>query len=82
MVTETESPDDFAGRYHFTSTAREFKTLALQLLNSEQQTIGVLVLTLRDGHLRVPQHAGTPMNTPPPLPALSLHTEFDLAPRC
>jgi len=53
-VTETANPDDTARRYHFTSTAREFKTIALQLLDSEQQTIGVLILTLRDGHLRVP----------------------------
>ncbi|MDO8366392.1 MAG: GNAT family N-acetyltransferase [Saprospiraceae bacterium] len=53
-VIETTSPDDLARRYHFTSTAREFKTLTLQLLDSEQQTIGVLILTLRDGHLRAP----------------------------
>lgn len=53
-VTETKSPDDTARRYHFTSIAREFKTLALQLSDSEQQTIGVLILTIRDGHLRIP----------------------------
>lgn len=58
-VTESAFPDEPARRYHFTSTAREFKTLALQLLDSEQQTIGVLILSLRDGHLRVP-HAWHP----------------------
>ncbi|MFN0037484.1 MAG: hypothetical protein ACKVUS_20680, partial [Saprospiraceae bacterium] len=53
-VTEAQTPDDVARRYHFTSTARQFKTLLLELLDSKERIVGVLVLTLRDGHLRVP----------------------------
>jgi GNAT superfamily N-acetyltransferase len=53
-VKESPEPDDVARRYHFTASARQFQTRALQLLNSEGQTIGVLLLTIRDGHLRVP----------------------------
>lgn len=53
-VTEAQFPSDVARRYHFTSTARQFKILLLELFDNEQRTLGVVVLTLRDGHLRVP----------------------------
>jgi len=53
-VLESPVPDTFAERYHFTASAKEFKITAFQLLNSEQRIVGVILLTLRDGHLKVP----------------------------
>lgn len=53
-VQQSSVPDTFAQRYHFTASAKVFKTKALQLLDSEQRIVGVLLLTLRDGHLKVP----------------------------
>jgi GNAT superfamily N-acetyltransferase len=52
-VRESPEPDDFDRRYHFTARARQFKTKALLVLE-QGETIGFLLLTLRDGHLRVP----------------------------
>ena len=53
-VVQAPLADEVAKRYHFTSMARQFSTQALQLLDAEGAVCGVLVLTLRDGHLRVP----------------------------
>lgn len=53
-VTQTAFADEVATRYHFTSAVRQFSTQALQLLDDQGNICGVLVLTLRDGHLRVP----------------------------
>jgi len=53
-VTEAPVRDEWAERYPFTAIARQFSTLAMQLLDDENHLIGVLVLVQRDGHLRVP----------------------------
>ncbi len=53
-VVQAPVADETAARYHFTAIARQFSTQALQLLDDQGAICGVLVLTLRDGHLRVP----------------------------
>lgn len=53
-VVQSAVADEVAELYHFTSMARQFSTQALQLMDEQGKTCGVLVLTLRDGHLRVP----------------------------
>jgi len=53
-VTQAALADEVATRYHFTSAVRQFSTQTLQLLDGDGEVCGVLVLTLRDGHLRVP----------------------------
>jgi GNAT superfamily N-acetyltransferase len=47
-------PDDLAARYHFTSTARQFRFEMLEVLGEAGELLGFLALCLRDGHLRVP----------------------------
>lgn len=58
-VTEAPFEDVMSQRYHFTSTARQFKTWLISLLDDEGRDSAILLLTLRDGHLRVP-HAWFP----------------------
>lgn len=53
-VLSAPTRDEVAERYHFTSIAREFSSLALQWIDERGNPLGLLVLTLRDGHLRVP----------------------------
>jgi GNAT superfamily N-acetyltransferase len=47
-------PDDTAQRYHFSSVARDFQQIPIQLLDDTGRSLGFLVLTLRDGHLKIP----------------------------
>lgn len=53
-VEQAPVADEMAERYYFTAVARQFSVHALQLLDEQGAICGVLVLTLRDGHLRVP----------------------------
>ena len=41
-------------RYHFTALAQRFEFLALRLRDAQGAMAGLLILSVRDGHLRVP----------------------------
>jgi GNAT superfamily N-acetyltransferase len=58
-VRAAARPDAFAERYHFTSSARQFRFEMLEVLDDVGEPVGFLALCLRDGHLRVP-HAWYP----------------------
>ena len=53
-VLETNRPDDFSSRYYFTSTAREFQFLLLEIQKESGEMVGLAALHLRNGHLRIP----------------------------
>jgi hypothetical protein len=45
--------DDNAKRYFFSSVAGDFRFFSIKILGKKRETIGYLMLSLRDGHLRV-----------------------------
>jgi GNAT superfamily N-acetyltransferase len=47
-------PDDFARRYFFSSVACDFRFFSIKILGPDRKVAGYLLLSLRDGHLRVP----------------------------
>ncbi len=47
-------PDDMARRYFFSSVARDFRFFSIKVLGPDRKMAGYLLLSLRDGHLRVP----------------------------
>lgn len=47
-------PDGQQARYHFTALARRFEFIALRLRDAHGAMSGLLILSVRDGHLRVP----------------------------
>lgn len=53
-VIPSPGPDDISNRYHFTATAGRFDYFAVKIRNSEREMTGFLIMSLRDGHLKVP----------------------------
>ncbi len=47
-------PDDLARRYFFSAVARDFRFFSIKILDPDRKLAGYLLLSLRDGHLRVP----------------------------
>jgi GNAT superfamily N-acetyltransferase len=53
-VTEAPFADETARRYHFTAISRQFMQQPVALLDDTGQMMAVLLLSLRNGHMRVP----------------------------
>ncbi len=52
-IIETKHPSDEAQRYHFSAEARQFKQKVISI-DWKNQLIGVLIISIRDGHLKIP----------------------------
>ena len=53
-VLSSDIADEKAKKYHFTSTSRKFEITALKIRNQKSEMLGFIILTNRDGHLKIP----------------------------
>jgi GNAT superfamily N-acetyltransferase len=53
-VLSAPAPDHIAAKYHFTATAKHFAYFAIKICNNAGELTGFLLLSIRDGHLKVP----------------------------
>ncbi len=53
-VLSAPGPDETSRKYHFTATAKQFVYFAVKMTDTSGKLTGFLVLSYRDGHLKVP----------------------------
>lgn len=53
-VTVAPKKDEMASKYHFTSVAKDFECYMVKLRDANQQITGLLMVTQRDGTLKIP----------------------------
>jgi GNAT superfamily N-acetyltransferase len=53
-VLSAPAPDEISRKYHFTATARQFAYFAVKMFDDNGCLCGFLMLSFRDGHLKVP----------------------------
>jgi hypothetical protein len=53
-IIEKLRKDELEKKYYFTSSAKSFLNHAYLIQNQDHQTVGMAMITLRDGHLKIP----------------------------
>ncbi|MBK9737296.1 MAG: GNAT family N-acetyltransferase [Saprospiraceae bacterium] len=59
-IIKSPLKDDMAKKYHFTSSEKQFETKPIKILNKSGKLTACIVITIRNGHLRMPYcfHSG------------------------